>query len=177
VPPWLLPRFPQVAACAALTNLPYINSVRDALLSERSRLFDELASISWLQPYPSQANFILCKVTEVRPVSTRHEHSACTISAVSVVCHWTSLLQGRGAKAVKDSTASTLLRIHCVNKLPAIILPGQSVLRVALLQGRDAKAVMDSTASTLPTCIGIFKKPAIVCMTDYYCVCCVAAGP
>lgn len=56
----------EVAACAALTNLPYINQVRDALLLERSRLFDALAGISWLQPYPSQANFILCKVTEGR---------------------------------------------------------------------------------------------------------------
>lgn len=58
---------PQVAACAALTNLPYINQVRDALLSERTRLFDQLQQVSWLEPYPSQANFILCKVLEVRP--------------------------------------------------------------------------------------------------------------
>lgn len=56
----------QVAACAALTNLPYIERVRDALLSERDRLFSALQQVSWLQPYPSQANFILCKVLEVR---------------------------------------------------------------------------------------------------------------
>jgi histidinol-phosphate/aromatic aminotransferase/cobyric acid decarboxylase-like protein len=56
----------QVAACAALTNLPYINQVRDALLSERTRLFEQLQQVSWLEPYPSQANFILCKVLEVR---------------------------------------------------------------------------------------------------------------
>jgi histidinol-phosphate aminotransferase len=56
----------QVAACAALTNIPYIERVRDALLSERARLFEQLQQVSWLEPYPSQANFILCKVLEVR---------------------------------------------------------------------------------------------------------------
>jgi histidinol-phosphate/aromatic aminotransferase/cobyric acid decarboxylase-like protein len=55
----------QVAACAALTNIPYIERVRDALLSERARLFEQLQAVSWLEPYPSQANFILCKVLEV----------------------------------------------------------------------------------------------------------------
>jgi histidinol-phosphate aminotransferase len=39
--------------------------VRDALLSERERLFEQLQQVSWLEPYPSQANFILCKVLEV----------------------------------------------------------------------------------------------------------------
>lgn len=46
--------------------MPYLNQVRDALLAERARLFEQLQGISWLQPYPSQANFILCKVQEVR---------------------------------------------------------------------------------------------------------------
>jgi histidinol-phosphate aminotransferase len=63
--------------------MPYINGVRDALLTERSRLFDKLASISWLQPYPSQANFILCKVAEVSSGSgiACHAHSASRASA------------------------------------------------------------------------------------------------
>ena len=30
--------------------------------AEYDRLFRELQAIPWLQPYPSQANFILCKV-------------------------------------------------------------------------------------------------------------------
>ena len=67
-PGWLLlldARNLQVAACAALTNIPYIERVRDALLSERARLFEQLQAVSWLEPYPSQANFILCKVLEV----------------------------------------------------------------------------------------------------------------
>jgi histidinol-phosphate aminotransferase len=33
-----------------------------AIISERARLFAELKKISWLRPYPSQANFIYCVV-------------------------------------------------------------------------------------------------------------------
>jgi histidinol-phosphate aminotransferase len=32
------------------------------LIAERQRLFARLQSVSYLQPYPSQANFILCRV-------------------------------------------------------------------------------------------------------------------
>jgi histidinol-phosphate aminotransferase len=56
----------EVAAVAALTNLPYIERVRDALVEERQRLFDGLAAVPYLQPAPSQANFVLCKVEEGR---------------------------------------------------------------------------------------------------------------
>ncbi|KAI8466057.1 MAG: pyridoxal phosphate-dependent transferase [Monoraphidium minutum] len=65
----------ETAACAALTNMAYLDQVRDALVSERRRLMAALASVPFLEPYPSHANFILCKVT------------------------------GRDAKAVKDALA------------------------------------------------------------------------
>ena len=52
----------EVAACAALTNLPYLEKVRNALVSERGRLFKLLQEVPYLHPYPSHANFILCKV-------------------------------------------------------------------------------------------------------------------
>jgi len=52
------------------------NQVRDALVSERRRLVGLLQEVPYLEPYPSHANFILCKVTE-----------------------------GRDAKAVKDALA------------------------------------------------------------------------
>ena len=32
------------------------------IIAERERLFDKLQEITWLKPYPSQANFILCSV-------------------------------------------------------------------------------------------------------------------
>lgn len=56
----------EVAAVAALSNLPYIERVRDALVAERQRLMDGLAELPYLQPAPSSANFVLCKVTDGR---------------------------------------------------------------------------------------------------------------
>jgi len=55
----------EVAACAALSNPGYLSRVRDALVSERERLFAMLASVApdRLRPYPSHANFVLCRVT------------------------------------------------------------------------------------------------------------------
>jgi len=53
----------EVAACAALTNPAYLDQVRDALISERERLIKELSMVDFLEPYPSSANFVLCKVT------------------------------------------------------------------------------------------------------------------
>jgi histidinol-phosphate aminotransferase len=32
------------------------------IIAERQRLYEGLQRIHWLKPYPSQANFILCKV-------------------------------------------------------------------------------------------------------------------
>ncbi len=50
------------AACAALSNPGYLARVRDALVAERTRLFDMLARTPGLSPYPSAANFVLCRV-------------------------------------------------------------------------------------------------------------------
>ena len=36
--------------------------VRSALMEERERLFAVLQQFDFLEPYPSQANFILCSV-------------------------------------------------------------------------------------------------------------------
>lgn len=53
------------AACAALSNPGYLEHVRDALVQERDRLFNVLSSVApgLLSPFPSAANFILCRVT------------------------------------------------------------------------------------------------------------------
>jgi histidinol-phosphate aminotransferase len=56
----------EVAALAALSNLPYIERVRDALVAERGRLFEGLQAVPFLQPFPSHSNFVLCKVTDGR---------------------------------------------------------------------------------------------------------------
>lgn len=53
----------EVAACAALTNPKYLEDVKNALVEERERMFVKLKEFSFLEPYPSHANFILCSVT------------------------------------------------------------------------------------------------------------------
>jgi histidinol-phosphate aminotransferase len=53
------------ATTAALTSLRHANRLEQVggrIVAERQSLFQALATIPWLQPYPSQANFILCRV-------------------------------------------------------------------------------------------------------------------
>jgi histidinol-phosphate aminotransferase len=73
-PDWLMPTLwkakqpynVNVAATAAgLASLAHRDEIRktvDALIAERERLYRELAKIPFLQPYPSRANFVLCRV-------------------------------------------------------------------------------------------------------------------
>ncbi len=50
------------AALAALDDLDWLNDKVARIVAERARFSALLADIPYLQPYPSQANFILCKV-------------------------------------------------------------------------------------------------------------------
>jgi histidinol-phosphate aminotransferase len=43
------------------------------IIAERERLFEGLATIPWLRPYPSQANFILCRVLDRPAKAVRQE--------------------------------------------------------------------------------------------------------
>jgi len=52
----------EVAACAALGNNEYLTRVKNLIVEERDRLFSVLADCPYLTPYPSDANFILCRV-------------------------------------------------------------------------------------------------------------------
>ncbi len=54
----------QVAALAALQDLPFLQARLQMLLQERAVLFQQLQTIPYLTPYPSQANFILCRVAQ-----------------------------------------------------------------------------------------------------------------
>ncbi|XP_020960888.1 histidinol-phosphate aminotransferase, chloroplastic isoform X2 [Arachis ipaensis] len=53
----------EISACAALQNPTYLENVKDALLKERTRLYDLLNEVPFLRPFPSHSNFILCEVT------------------------------------------------------------------------------------------------------------------
>lgn len=73
-PSWLMPALwkskqpynvnvaASVAAMAAIDDEDFIRTQVVALRSERERLWQGLAAIPWLRPYPTRANFILCKV-------------------------------------------------------------------------------------------------------------------
>ncbi len=73
-PDWLLPTLWKskqpynvnvAASIAAQVSLEYVDEltvVVELLQNERLRLFEELCDKSYLQPYPSRSNFILCRV-------------------------------------------------------------------------------------------------------------------
>ena len=50
------------AAIESLNDIDYLMRNVKKIVAERERLFGELKNLDWLKPYPSQANFVLCKV-------------------------------------------------------------------------------------------------------------------
>jgi histidinol-phosphate aminotransferase len=52
-----------VAAQVSLQNVNELSEVVERLKQERERLFASLQEISYLRPYPTRSNFILCRVT------------------------------------------------------------------------------------------------------------------
>jgi histidinol-phosphate aminotransferase len=74
-PSWLMPTLwkakqpynvnvaASAAAIASLEDPAYLDWTVKTLIAERNRLFDGLSRIPWLSPYPSSANFILCRVS------------------------------------------------------------------------------------------------------------------
>jgi histidinol-phosphate aminotransferase len=52
-----------VAAIAALEDRAWLEEKAGLLAEERERLIASLAQFDFLQPYPSRANFVLCRVT------------------------------------------------------------------------------------------------------------------
>jgi histidinol-phosphate aminotransferase len=53
-----------VAAQVSLAHVNELTTIVELLQNERQRLFEDLQDISYLQPYPSRSNFILCRVVE-----------------------------------------------------------------------------------------------------------------
>ena len=50
------------AALAALRHADQLEEIGQKIIAERERLYTALQKIDYLEPYPSQSNFILCKV-------------------------------------------------------------------------------------------------------------------
>jgi histidinol-phosphate aminotransferase len=66
------------AATAAVVSLQHAAELEAngrKITAERERLFSALTTIPWLQPYPSQANFILCRVLD-RPAQAVRQQLA-----------------------------------------------------------------------------------------------------
>ena len=75
-PEWLLPQLWKIkqpynvnvaATLAAIASLEDIATLQDnlgKLIAERDRLSEALSELDFLQPYPSQSNFILCRVLD-----------------------------------------------------------------------------------------------------------------
>jgi len=76
-PSWLMPTLwaakqpynvnvaASAAALASLGDIDYLAGNIEKLREERARLFDHLLRIPFLHPFPSQSNFILCKVSGI----------------------------------------------------------------------------------------------------------------
>jgi histidinol-phosphate aminotransferase len=62
-PPYNVNAAAVVAALAAMDDLPQIKATIDCLVAERERLQAALAALPGLQPLPSQANFLFCRLT------------------------------------------------------------------------------------------------------------------
>ncbi len=54
----------QVAVSESLKDVEYLKQQINLIIEERARLFKKLQEIDWLEPFPSQANFILCRVNK-----------------------------------------------------------------------------------------------------------------
>jgi histidinol-phosphate aminotransferase len=50
------------AARLSLEHVSALEQIGEQLVAERQRLFAQLDQIAWLEPYPSHANYILCRV-------------------------------------------------------------------------------------------------------------------
>ncbi len=54
----------QVALLESLADIQCLQDYVGRIISERERLYKQLQGLGFLHPYPSQANFILCRVVE-----------------------------------------------------------------------------------------------------------------
>ena len=61
------------AAVITMRNLPKAEKNIARIVESRGTLYEALSQIPWLRPYPSQANFILCKVENISAVGLKEK--------------------------------------------------------------------------------------------------------
>jgi histidinol-phosphate aminotransferase len=74
------------AALASLSDLEWLAGNVERLRQERDRLYAGLNSLAFLKPYPSQTNFILCRVSGLPAADLKNRLAAQGI----LVRHYTS---------------------------------------------------------------------------------------
>lgn len=60
------------AAVVTMQNLSKADENIARIIEHRGQLYEALGQFPWLKPYPSQANFILCRVESVSAVEVKH---------------------------------------------------------------------------------------------------------
>ncbi|MFA6001048.1 MAG: threonine-phosphate decarboxylase CobD [Thermoleophilia bacterium] len=63
IPPWNVNAFARAAGKATLTDWDYMSRTRRETAKARARLFDDLSGVPGVEPLPSEANFLLCRLT------------------------------------------------------------------------------------------------------------------
>lgn len=63
----------QVAALASLEDLAYLRETINCIIAERERLLTDLRQLSYLHVYPSETNFILCRVANGEALQLKHK--------------------------------------------------------------------------------------------------------
>lgn len=56
----------EAAAVVSVQNAAQLEAIGGKIVAERERMIDALREISFLEPYPSQSNFVLCRVLPTR---------------------------------------------------------------------------------------------------------------
>lgn len=74
----------EAAARASLDDLDYLRANIAKIVAERERMLGELVAVRWLHVYPSQSNFILCRV---QPAPGRPTSDACAAFAAQTKQH------------------------------------------------------------------------------------------
>jgi len=65
-----------IGAIAALSDPAYLGQTVRALVAERERMRERLARFGWLHVFPSQANFVLCRIAEDAPLPAGDQPAA-----------------------------------------------------------------------------------------------------
>jgi histidinol-phosphate aminotransferase len=71
----------QVAVAESLKDKDYLLASVQKLVNERQRLSEQLQKISWLTVYPSQSNFIFCRV---RNIDAQNLHKKLQVKGILV---------------------------------------------------------------------------------------------